>query len=206
MGTLWDPVDNSRYPTFSLYGHCMANLWVIYGHFMGPCGQVEIPPPCSCIGNIWVIDGQCMGNQWESHRLPINCPQITHTLPIQGKGGGISTCPQGPLTLSPMGSGYPLSPMGGAIMPPLSKMATNVGLDQKMVVLVCQKWYKLLNKPKFSPPEVMGRSHCHLVISCRFLLVANLYESFPTGSDKIIIIFHRIIQLPQKSQEIRKTK
>ena len=34
------------------------------------------------------------------------------------------------LTLSPMGSGYPLFAMGGIIVP---KMATNVVLDQNMV-------------------------------------------------------------------------
>ena len=53
-GTLWTCRGT---PTFFLYGQCMGNNWVIYGHFMGPCGQVEVPPPFPCMGNVWVIYG-----------------------------------------------------------------------------------------------------------------------------------------------------
>ena len=82
-GTLW----TSRFtPTFSLYRQCMGNLWAMYGQSIGPCGQLEVSPPFSCMvmygqymGNIWALYGtlwtsrvtptfslygQCIGNLW----------------------------------------------------------------------------------------------------------------------------------------------
>ena len=53
-----------------------------------------------------------------------------------------------------------------------SRKWANVGLDQKIVQ---GQWYKLLNKPKFSPSEVMGGTQSHLIFlmsfpSCRQFL------------------------------------
>ena len=38
--------------------------------------------------------------------------------------------------------------------------------------------------------------HSFIIFSCHFRLIADLYGIFPIGSDKIAIIFRRIIGLP----------
>ena len=98
------------------------------------------------------------------------------------------------LTLFPMGYGYPLFPMGGGAYAPLSKIPENGRLRLKLWIYN-EDGLKLFRKTLNSS-----------IWSHRFVLVESQTIGVFTSFDKMVIIFHRIMEMPQYFQKTYETK